>query len=777
MLRKLYLVNFIIALLFLPDLIFAGPYYVVDTNPWGQTCNITAMNNVYGVGNWTQSNYAGNAVTIFSPTTHFVMLEGSENNATALADFLTAHHTLIENWVSAGGRLFINAAPNQGSDIDFGFNGTVLHYIPTFYSSNATAFALNDTIFHGPYLPVANAYTATYTAHGYITGNSIDTLVVGDSSRVILAAQNWGSGTVYFGAFTQPVYWTPYVQTLNLWYNIMSDVHGFIIPAAAGVLDSFEVFTSNTCSAVDLTVRTDSFHNGLSVKTWWGDNTTDSNAIIQVNPPGGTASVTHNYANSGNYTIKEVLYSNNNAIDSTSFAHAFQLCSAVLVSFYYDGNLNCQYDSSELLINQPVLTEIDSNNVPIDTVSALSGFYYTVAGNQGDVFKFKLLSAGGYYASCPVSGELYDTIGINNNNVNDLTLGMSCAVGNNFDFSVNPSTHSGRHLSDVTVDLSNLYCSVMNGILTMNFSPKYAFSNSYPSPASQNQQTITWNINGLSANASQQLTIDLVLPIAQPWLTIGDTVNYSFVITPTAGDLDTVNNMVIIHDTISGAWDPNIMQVSPQGYILSGTKLKYTIGFENTGNAPAENIYVLDTLPDEVDIHSLRMVASSAKMLSAIYKASGHNIVKFEFPGINLPDSFHNPHNCTGMLSFTINTKTGLPFGTHILNDAGIYFDYNDVVMTNTAENIIGFPANVNNLTSESKVQLYPNPVADQLTIKTTDGKYNSLTITNTMGQVVTQQSMNGAVTKVNTNSLPPGVYYIEFMGSNGTETREFVKL
>lgn len=777
MLRKLYLVNFVIAFLFPPDLIFASPYYVVDTNPWGQTWNITAMNDMYGIGNWTQSNYSGNAVTIFSPTTPFVMLEGSENNAIALANFLTAHHTLIENWVSAGGRLFINAAPNQGGDINFGFNGTVLHYIPTFYSSNATAFALNDTIFHGPYLPVANAYTATYTAHGYITGNSIDTLMVGDSSRVILAARHWGSGTVYFAAFTQPVYWTPYPQILNLWFNIMSDIHGFTSPAAVGVLDSFEVFASNTCSAVDLTVRTDSFHNGLSVKTWWGDNTTDSNTLIQVNPPGGTVSFSHNYVNSGNYTIKEILYSSNNPIDSTSFTHSFQLCSAVLVSFYYDGNLNCQYDSSELFIDQPVLTEIDSNNVPIDTVSSLSGFYYTVTGNQGDIFKFKLLSAGGYYASCPVSGELYDTIGANNNNVNELSLGMSCAAGNNFDFSVDPLTHSGRHISDVTLDLNNLYCSVMNGILTMNFSPKYAFSNSYPSPASQNQQTVTWNINGLSANAPQQLNIYLVLPLAQPWLTIGDTVNYSFIITPTAGDLDTVNNMVIINDTITGAWDPNIMQVSPQGYILAGTKLKYTIGFENTGNAPAENIYVLDTLPDEVDINSLRMVSSSAKMFSTIYNAGGHNVVKFEFPGIDLPDSVHNPHNCTGMLSFTINTKQNLPFGTHIPNHAGIYFDDNDVVMTNAVENIIGFPTAVSNVSMDSNVELYPNPVTSQLIIKTVDSKYNSFTITNALGQVMLQQNVNGSTNKVNTAPLPAGVYYINLVGSGGTKTLKFVKL
>src|SRR5205814_3315952 len=68
----------------------------------------------------------------------------------------------------------------------------------------------------------------------------------------------------------------------------------------------------------------------------------------------------------------------------------------------------------------------------------------------------------------------------------------------------------------------------------------------------------------------------------------------------------------------------------------SDLPLEYTIQFENTGNAPAENIAVLDTLPANLDLKTLDIVASSAAMNLAIIKSGGYNIAKFDFPGIHL---------------------------------------------------------------------------------------------------------------------------------------------
>ena len=136
------------------------------------------------------------------------------------------------------------------------------------------------------------------------------------------------------------------------------------------------------------------------------------------------------------------------------------------------------------------------------------------------------------------------------------------------------------------------------------------------------------------------------------------------------------------------------------------------------------------------------------------------------------------------MVIFTVNKNAGLPAGIIISNRAGIYFDYNDVVMTNSAENSKDCPpAGITVLNNTHKVEIYPNPTTDELTIKMDKDAYNSCVITNSIGQVLIQQQLNTPLTKVNVKMLPAGLYYITVKGQFGCAhcdnlpvTRKFVK-
>ena len=216
---------------------------------------------------------------------------------------------------------------------------------------------------------------------------------------------------------------------------------------------------------------------------------------------------------------------------------------------------------------------------------------------------------------------------------------------------------------------------------------------------------------------------------------------------------------------------------SPEGTITTGTRLQYTIGFENTGNDTAFNISVYDTLSDNVDVKSLKFVAATNYVTTSVTHLNGQNILKFDFPHINLLNSSH--HNlCDGMVVFTINTKTGLPNGTTIFNRAGIYFDDNPVVMTNTVENIIGLPSTQAALApSLSKVSVYPNPANNEVTISADNTQFSAATFTNVLGQQVLAPTLNAQSTKVNISSLPAGIYYITLSGEGGVKVVEFEKL
>ena len=155
----------------------------------------------------------------------------------------------------------------------------------------------------------------------------------------------------------------------------------------------------------------------------------------------------------------------------------------------------------------------------------------------------------------------------------------------------------------------------------------------------------------------------------------------------------------------------------------------------------------------------------------------------FSFPNINLLDSSHHGL-CDGMLQFSISTRNGLPDATAIFNHAGIYFDDNPVVMTNTVENVAGC-----NTTAVSSVQpkagaiqLFPSPTTDELTIKIDRSTYLSFTISYSIGQEIINRPLpgtNGSTIQasVSVSSLPAGLYYIIFRGDSGNEVRKFVKL
>jgi uncharacterized repeat protein (TIGR01451 family) len=262
------------------------------------------------------------------------------------------------------------------------------------------------------------------------------------------------------------------------------------------------------------------------------------------------------------------------------------------------------------------------------------------------------------------------------------------------------------------------------------------------------------------------------------WLTPGDTVHSHFHIGPVTGDSDPTNNDTSRVDTVRSAYDPNYMEVTPSGYIPAATPtLQYTIEFENTGNDTAHNVYVMDTLSPNVVPSSLKILTSSAKMFVSSYRdLAGRNIVKFDFPGINLLDSTH--HNlCTGLVAFNVNLKSGLADGTTIFNHAGIFFDDNPVVMTNTVEDIIGLPNRVNTINNTDKVTIGPNPANDHLTISMDNSAFTSFTISNAMGQEFMNQTISGNQTKVDIKTLPAGLYYIMLKGDNGTRTEKFIKL
>ncbi len=540
------------------------------------------------------------------------------------------------------------------------------------------------------------------------------------------------------------------------------------------VSDSFSVYLDNLCGGVQIGVTAQST-SPLSVRTYFGDGTSSLNTLASSSFNVEGVGFVHDYAVAGTYEMKMILLNGTAPIDSVSYSYHHLLCTTLPVQFYYDANANCVMDSAEAYNYFPVTVAVDSNGVTIDTISVTSGLSYTAYGNPGDIYSFKVLSTpGAMFASCPTGGIVSDTLKTEFYNSNTRFLGLSCSTSTAFDLGIFVHTKAGRHRFEGSIILNNAYCDAQTATFTSNISPKYNFQSASPASSTVAGNIATWDISGLSAT-SPQFYLHFTGEVPGAWLMPGDTVNSDYSVTPVTGDINPENNNDVKTDTVKSSYDPNEMSVMPEGYISSGTQLQYTIDFENTGNDTAHNIYVMDTLSDNVIPTSMRILASSATMNIIPIRAGGHNIIKFDFPNIYLPDSSHH-NQCNGMVMFTINTRSGLPDGTLVTNGAGIFFDDNPVVLTNSVVNIVGHASLAVTTSSKSQIAVFPNPVADVLNLRADNTGYNSFTITNSIGDVITSQTIDNGQASVNTKMLPAGIYFIRFTGDAGTAVRKFVK-
>ncbi|MCD6012771.1 MAG: S-layer protein [Flavipsychrobacter sp.] len=539
--------------------------------------------------------------------------------------------------------------------------------------------------------------------------------------------------------------------------------------------DSIVVFITNYCSGPEITIVPKNYMAGMNVKTFFGDGSSVASTITSS----GWAVVSHNFAQSGTFTIMHILYNGTTPIDTLRYSYKFAMCKEIPIQFYIDANSNCMKDAGEKDNHLPLQIKVDSNGVTLDTVSATRGISYIAYGNPGDIYTLKVISVSqGLVVACPSANLIKDTIRNKTYNAKVTNLGLACSTTPGHDLCVNTSFRAGVHHFGGTIILDNLLCTPPTASVTMQLSAKYTTSLQFhPAPTSIAGNMITWDISTLSSTskpyvikADMEKTPGVLLPY-------GDTVMTNYAINPVVGDVDPSNNAMIRIDDVQSGYDPNDIAVSPGGCLAPGTtKLTYTIRFENTGNDTAFNIYVLDTLPNNLDPKSLRIVTATAAMDISINKIAGYNIVKFDFPNINLLDSSHHGLN-SGMVVYNISMNSGLGSGTVIPNRAGIYFDDNPVVLTNTVENIYICPNRISDVHNTNAVDIYPNPATDHLLIKMPGRSYSSVNITNSMGQVLIQQPIYAVQEEVDIKALPPGLYYIILKGEQGSVVKKFVKL
>ncbi len=297
--------------------------------------------------------------------------------------------------------------------------------------------------------------------------------------------------------------------------------------------------------------------------------------------------------------------------------------------------------------------------------------------------------------------------------------------------------------------------------------PNVTYISSSVVPSAVPIDSVIWQLPML--NPMQQSDIIVTVNVNST-TSIGTELDAVAIINPIDDDLNPYCNYASWKVTVTGSFDPNDIAVNKNNLLTNEFPnppfLEYMIRFQNTGNDTAFTVDVINTLPQELDVNSFEFISSSHPVV--IRYIPEYSSLGFRFNNILLADSSTNEALSQGYIHYRIKPVSSLILGDVIPNSAGIYFDFNAPVLTNTAITTIVNPTSVNNVMhATTNLIIYPNPTHAKLFVllKAASKTKGSMQLADVTGRNVISEDhlWEAGQNKVgiNTSELKAGVYFL----------------
>ncbi len=521
--------------------------------------------------------------------------------------------------------------------------------------------------------------------------------------------------------------------------------------------------------------------DSIHAKVFFGDGI-DTLFKMSPNYTGGAGQVsayfTHTYTSGGLYSVQYIVSDNaGTTADTVTKYNELDLqdsCGNLNGYVYVDVNGNCQFDSGDSILSN-IWLNITSSTGATHWAWADTLGYYSVAVPLANTYTLSVpyLSYYGYTYACGGAGLSGIAI------PNSVDIGVVCPAG--FDLSGYMWGWRFRPGDSAWVMAwaNNFSCIPQSGTVTLTLDPNTTFmSEVYGNPVSVSGNQVSWSFTNLTSmnnwwgwsGTNTQYNRYLKLNCSTN-LQIGDSVCYTLDVSPVSGDVDPSNNTLNKCFPVQNSWDPNFKEVYPrgvgaQGFVAQNTEFTYTIHFQNTGNAQAYNIAILDTMDTDLDMSTFQIIAASHYVEPHLV---GNNGIKFQFNNIMLPDSASDPEGSQGWVTYKIKAKPGQPGGTQYTNTAYIYFDFNPAIITNTTLNTIELSVVgiAQQKIEANNLSVAPNPVSDftQLTLSSKEHGIVTIKVIDMLGQLVSseEKALNKGknIFNVETSFLAKGIYLL----------------
>jgi fimbrial isopeptide formation D2 family protein len=208
--------------------------------------------------------------------------------------------------------------------------------------------------------------------------------------------------------------------------------------------------------------------------------------------------------------------------------------------------------------------------------------------------------------------------------------------------------------------------------------------------------TISWNYTNFRQLTTDTINLSFnVLP--PPMVNINDTINTIAFVEIDSSQTNTMNDTTRLKQVARNAVDPNEKTERNAGsfsmlQLTNGDRLEYTIHFQNTGTYAANTVIVRDTLDEQLDWSTLKIIASGH---AGNFILRNENKLEWKFDNINLPAAaFPEDTASMSFITYSVKPRSTVQIESVIRNKAAIYFDYNLPINTAEEQTIIYQSAN-----------------------------------------------------------------------------------
>ncbi|NRR90825.1 T9SS type A sorting domain-containing protein [Winogradskyella undariae] len=267
---------------------------------------------------------------------------------------------------------------------------------------------------------------------------------------------------------------------------------------------------------------------------------------------------------------------------------------------------------------------------------------------------------------------------------------------------------------------------------------------------------------------SEVIYVDLLVSTSA---NLGDLITNVAEYTTATSDVVAENNTSSLSEIIIGSYDPNDINEShgPEIEHVSFTEddyLYYTIRFQNVGTASAINVTINNNLDEKLDKTTFQMLRASH---SYGIERDFDNLT-WNFYNINLADETTDEPNSHGFVYYKIKPLAGYEIGDIVPNTAGIIFDFNEPVITNTFNTEFVDVLGIEQHSLSAQFSLVPNPSKEVVSLNFNSAQSNvEITVFDVLGKtMLTNTAEQTSVIQLNISSLEKGVYFVKVKDHNG---------